>query len=309
MTARVTFATDSSGTDHPLQANSAETELTATEIEMLTMDFLFADVAAKSTGPSGAQARSTLSFVKNVLTVRDKLWASAHLKPRVKARLADEKGRLDKEELLGYICNNALGRPLLPEGAARDVGQAANNALKKEERLTAEAKAKHSVAISKARAAAKQDPMLVATILEAEEARDAEFKAILAEDYDLQLPNATVGAKRKRPSAPAPVDHVALLPRAERACREARQALEEAELHRRQLGSQPLIKDLANDDAAQAAAEREWIRGLEMRHEAQKAWWLAKFLHDRLNRQFHKTRMAACVARGGATGRAGAGGG
>ena len=136
-----------------------------------------------------------------MLTVRDKLWASAHLKPRVKARLADEKGRLDKEELLGYIyiCNNALGRPLLPEGAARDVGQAANNALKKVERLTAEAKAKHSVAISKARAAAKQDPMLVATILEAEEARDAEFKAILAEDYDLQLPNATVGAKRKRP--------------------------------------------------------------------------------------------------------------
>ena len=150
MTARVTFGTDSSGTDHPLQANSAETELTATEIEMLTMDFLFADVAAKSTGPSGAQARSTLSFVKNVLTVRDKLWASAHLKPRVKARLADEKGRLDKEELLGHICNNALGRPLLPDGAARDVGQAANNAVKKEERLTAEAKAKHSVAISKA---------------------------------------------------------------------------------------------------------------------------------------------------------------
>ena len=48
-----------------------------------------------------------------------------------------------------HICNNALGRPLLPKGAARDIGQAANNALKKEERLTAEAKAKHSVAISR----------------------------------------------------------------------------------------------------------------------------------------------------------------
>ena len=66
-------------------------------------DFLFADTEAKATGPGGAQTCSTLSFVKNSLTVRDKLWKSAHLKPRVKARLADEKGRLDKEELLGYI--------------------------------------------------------------------------------------------------------------------------------------------------------------------------------------------------------------
>ena len=55
MTARVTFGTDSSGTDHPLQANAAaETELTATEIEMLTMDFLFVDTEAKATGPKGA---------------------------------------------------------------------------------------------------------------------------------------------------------------------------------------------------------------------------------------------------------------
>ena len=104
MTARVTFGTDSSGTDHPLHANAAaETELTATEIEMLTMDFLFADTEAKATGPGGAQTCSTLSFVKNSLTVRDKLWKSAYLKPRVKARLVDAKWRLDKEELLGYI--------------------------------------------------------------------------------------------------------------------------------------------------------------------------------------------------------------
>ena len=75
MTARVTFGTDSSGTDHPLQANSAaETELTATEIEMLTMDFLFADTEAKATVPKGAQTLSTLRFVKDSATVRDKLW-------------------------------------------------------------------------------------------------------------------------------------------------------------------------------------------------------------------------------------------
>ena len=66
MTARVTFGTDSSGTDHPLQANAAaETVLTATELEELTMDFLFAGVEVEATGPGGAQTRSTLSFVKN----------------------------------------------------------------------------------------------------------------------------------------------------------------------------------------------------------------------------------------------------
>jgi hypothetical protein len=138
--------------------------------------------------------------------------------------------------------------------------------------------------------------MLHATILEAEEARDAELKAILAEEYNLQLPNATVGATRKRPSAPAPVDPVALLPRAEAAFREARQALEQADLHKLQLGSQSSIKYPANDDDedAQAAAQREWIREWEMRQEAEKAWWLAQFLYDRRQHKLHKVRMAAC---------------
>ena len=141
--------------------------------------------------------------------------------------------------------------------------------------------------------------MLYATILEAEEARDAEFKAILAEEYNLQLPNATVGAKRKRASAPARVDHIDLLPRAERACREARQALEEAELHQRQVGPPSSIRDpelrdtAACDDEALAADQREWMREWEIRKEAEKAWWLATFLHDRRKHQLHKVRMAA----------------
>ena len=141
--------------------------------------------------------------------------------------------------------------------------------------------------------------MLHATILEAEEARDAELKAILAEEYNLQLPNATVGAKRKRPSAPAPVDPVALLPRAEAAFREARQALEQADLHKLQLGSQSSIKYPANDDDedAQAAAQREWIREWEMRQEAEKAWWLAQFLYDR-RQHTSSTRCAWLPAEG-----------
>ena len=101
--------------------------------------------------------------------------------------------------------------------------------------------------------------MLYVTILEAAEARDAEFKAILAEEYNLQLPNATVGAKRKRPSAPAPVDQVALLPRAERACREARRALEEAEIHHSgRSGRRRRSGNLELRDTATCDDEKRW---------------------------------------------------
>jgi hypothetical protein len=90
-----------------------------------------------------------------------------------------------------------------------------------------------------------------------------------------------------------------LLPRAERACREARQALEQAELHQRQVGPPSSIRDpelrstaTCNDEAL-AADQREWMREWEIRKEAEKAWWLATFLHDRRKYQLHKVRMAA----------------
>ena len=105
-------------------------------------------------GPSGSAARATLGLIVNCLAVQKALWPSR--RAEIKALLADEKGRFDKEELLAHIINNSLGRPLLPQGnAARDIGTAANNALKKEKRETAEAnfaKARTGAAISAARA-------------------------------------------------------------------------------------------------------------------------------------------------------------
>ena len=112
--------------------------------------------------------------------------------------LADELGRFDQEELLAHIINKALGRPLLVKTDARDVGTAANNAIKKEKKETAEAKARTGAAVSDARAAARLDPAFVPKLAAAQAARAAELAAVLAQEYNLKLPNSTVGAKRKR---------------------------------------------------------------------------------------------------------------
>ena len=106
--------------------------LTVADIMERTLRFLFADRAGvMATGPSGAATRTTLDLIVNCLEVRKALWPSRRLE--IKALLDDEKGRFDQEELLAHIINNALGRPLLYGSDARDVGTAANNALKKGE--------------------------------------------------------------------------------------------------------------------------------------------------------------------------------
>ena len=179
---------------------------------------------------------------------------------RVKKRLADDQGRFDKEELLGHISNNALGRPLLPDGAARTVGEAVNNALKKEKRLTAEAKAKWSVTISEARAAARQDPDQLVAIVDHKEARDAELAAILNQEYDFKLPNATVGAKRKHADAPNPIH---ALRRAEAAARESARELQKARDELDRLGPHgpfmPAWPEDSDDEDGEAAAVRAFV--------------------------------------------------
>ena len=197
--------TGSLGADHPLEDEAAEeTALAEADIMELTLRFLFGDPAGvKATGPSGSAARATLGLIVNGLAVLKALWPSR--RAEIKALLADEKGRFDKEELLAHIINNSLGRPLLPQGnAARDIGTATNNALKKEKRETAEAnfaKARTGAAISAARAAACEDAARLPEIAAAEAARAAQLAAVLAQEWDLSLPNWTVGVKRKREAA------------------------------------------------------------------------------------------------------------
>ena len=209
------------------------------EIELLTLGFLFDDSSGvKAMGSSRPATRSTLGLVVDSSKVRDRLWAFR--KDAIKAVLADELGQLDKQELLAHlhIINNALGRPLLPPGkATRDVGVAADNAIKKEKKLTAEAKARYSAALSAARAGGDA----VGRIGELEAARDAELAEILETECNLQLPNETVGnmvsAKRKRVEASH--DPFDALRRAEAAHRAAKLDLDRAEQREQQLGPQP----------------------------------------------------------------------
>ena len=177
---------------------SEETVLTVADATDLTLRFLFDDAGGvKATGSSGAASRATLELIKVADEVRRALWPSRRLE--IKARLADEKGRFDKQELLAHIVNHLLGRPLLFSTDARDVGRAAENALAKEKKDTADAKQAGDEAIRSARAAAAKDPSLLPKVAAAQTVRAAALVAVLKQPYNLKLPSSTVGAKRKQP--------------------------------------------------------------------------------------------------------------
>jgi hypothetical protein len=93
------------------EAITAEVVLTVEEVTELTMRFLFGDPSGpKATGPIGAANRATLGLCKSADVVRKALWPSR--KADIKAVLADELGRFDKQELLAHIvCSASRARP------------------------------------------------------------------------------------------------------------------------------------------------------------------------------------------------------
>ena len=186
------------GSDHPVpEEGTDDMVLSAAEAEELTLRFLFGDSAGpKATGPNGAASRSTLKLLVTGDEVCRSIWPSR--RSEIKALLADEQGRFDKKELLAHIVNNLLGRPLLFRLDASAVGTAAENALAKEKKETAQAKKMGGAAVSSARAAASRDPSLLPRVAAAEAASKAAQEAVLRQTYDLKLPNSTVGAKRKQ---------------------------------------------------------------------------------------------------------------
>jgi len=134
--------------------------------------------------------------VKVCLAVRDTLWKSR--KGSIKLLLCDDKGRFAKQDLLGHIVNNALGRPILHHSDTLDVGQAADNAAAKEKRETSDARKKGDAAIAAARAAAIKDPSQHLRVAAAEATKKAALAAVLVMTYYLKLKDATVGEKRKQ---------------------------------------------------------------------------------------------------------------
>ena len=78
------------------------------EVMELTLRFLFGDpTGPKATGSTGAASHPTLGLCKAAGEVRKALWPSR--KAKIKAVLADDFGRFDKQELPAHIVNNALG--------------------------------------------------------------------------------------------------------------------------------------------------------------------------------------------------------
>ena len=143
---------------------------------------------------------------------------------------------IDKEEILGYVLADALGRPLLTPEDARKIGKRAASQLtvigKKLKAATKEA----GEAARKAQDCAEVDTAKLRTEYE-KEAHDE----LLDMPYDLKIPARTVGAKRKRAdssaagaaagaAAAAEEEHAALPTRAEAeaAERKAQAALDAA---------------------------------------------------------------------------------
>lgn len=116
------------------------------------------------------------------------------------------KGLIDRQEVFAFVLNDALGRPLLPHDVARGVGQASDNAVagairtKPPERKGKLLKAQEAAreAVRSAQRAATKDSALLERVTAAVKAGKEAVAAVLAVPVDLKLPNATVGAKRKR---------------------------------------------------------------------------------------------------------------
>ena len=102
-----------------------------------------------------------------------------------------------------------MGRPLLPYDEARGVGQTGDNAIaratrtKPPERKGKLVKAQEAAreAVCGAQRAASKDPSRLPRVAAAEAAGRAAVAKVLVAPVDLKLPNATVGAKRKRYAA------------------------------------------------------------------------------------------------------------
>ena len=122
------------------------------------------------------------------------------------------KGLLDQQEVFGFALADGVGRPLLPHDAARGVGSAGDDALKSAKgtrkkpgpltRLTRAMEAARE-AVRKETRAAEKGAALWERVAAVDKAGQSAVAAVLRKPINLRLPNATVGAKRKRPTAAA----------------------------------------------------------------------------------------------------------
>jgi hypothetical protein len=180
-------------------------------VERFNHLFLSSEDGPVATGDGGVAVEASIELVLAVRDAINELW-KAHT-AEIKRTCAPfmPQGLIAKQEVFGFALADALGRPILPGDKAMKVGQYGDNAVRFAEgskdrpgKLTAAREAARS-AVRKARRAADKDKALEQGVADAEKAGEAAIAAVLARRVDLDLPNETVGAKRKaRPAASVP---------------------------------------------------------------------------------------------------------
>ena len=161
-----------------------------------------------ASGDPPAASSATCGLVLAVKEVVDGLWEEHAAEIKRRCAPSMPKGLIDRQEVFGFVLADALGRPLLPPEEARNVGQAGDNAVagalgsgrppNRRKGKLEKANDAAREALRKARVAAAKDVALQPAVAAAEKALKAALEAVYAERVDLKLPNATVGAKRKR---------------------------------------------------------------------------------------------------------------
>ena len=154
---------------------------------------------------------ATEATIELVLAVRDavvKLWKAHEAEIKQRCGPSMPKGLIAKQEVFGFALADVLGRPLLPGDRAMRIGQNGDNAIRWAEgskdrtgKLVL-AREAATAAVRKARRAAEKDSSLESGITAAESNGKKAIGIVLATPVDLDLPNETVGAvKRKRGTA------------------------------------------------------------------------------------------------------------
>ena len=130
--------------------------------------------SVKASGLAAVAGESTVKVILAAAVARTELWKvhDAQIKRLFEPEL------IAKQEILGYLLNDMMGKPLLHKEYAIQVGQRGDNAV---------TKAKTQLKVRSAEACYRSTKPAAA--------------ALLASTYDLKLPGVTVGGvdRRKRP--------------------------------------------------------------------------------------------------------------
>ena len=168
-----------------------------------------------ASGDPPVASTATVGLVLSVKEIVDELWASHAAEIKRCCGPSMPKGLIDRQEVFGFVLCDALRREPLPFDAARDVGQAGDNAMaaalgsgkgihRRKGKLEKAREATRE-AMRKAKSAAADNPTLLLRVAAAEVAGKVAEQAVRNELVDLRLPSATVGARKRQRTTEPPV--------------------------------------------------------------------------------------------------------